>query len=298
MIDNLINDISNYIKWLKENKQYNITLHLFPIRFKFVMDRLIEFNIHNNPYCLAIKSNADVWNRCVQSQNKILNIKNSEPFFGMCHAGICEFVFPLITQENLGFISVTGYCSDFKKAKSRIEHIAHDVCVSQKQLIKQYKLSATTDLPDFEEMKILLNPLCHMVYKLDDYTAIYHYDNDNFSNNEEFIVNQLISHINRYFSLKLTLENLSRNYHCSKSTMARVFKAHMGITIMEYILQVRMNEAERLLSDTVFSVQEIGEICGFSDANYFSHTFKKHSGLTPTEYRKTHNKQKELQQTR
>lgn len=286
MINDLINDISKYIKWLKKNKGYNITVHLFPIRFKFVMDRIIEFNIHDNPYCLAIKSSPEVWSKCVKSQNKILNMKNTKPFFGMCHAGICEFVFPLVTDETLGFISVTGYCSDIKKAKIRIERIASDVFVGEKQLFKQYELSTSKELPDFDEMKILVNPLCHMIYKLDDYTSLYHYDKDDFSTNEEFIVNQLISNLHRNFSSKLTLETLSLDCHCSRSTMSRIFKAHTGLTIMEYLLRVRMNEAERLLSDTVFSVQEIGEICGFSDANYFSYVFKKRTGFTPSEYKK------------
>lgn len=287
MIGELIDDISNYIRWLKKNKSYNITVHLFPIRFKFVMDRLIEFNIHDNPYCLAIKSSPEVWSKCVRSQNKILKMTDPEPFFGMCHAGICEFVFPLIAAETLGFISVTDYCSDMKKAKMRIERIAPDVFVGEKQLFNQYELSTTRELPDFDEMKILLKPLCHMIYKLDDYTTIYHYDKQDFSSNEEFIVNQLISSLHRNFSSKLTLDSLSSECHCSKSTMSRIFKEHTGCTIMEYLLNVRMQEAERLLSDTVFSVQEIGEICGFSDANYFSYIFKKQKGLTPSEYRKS-----------
>ena len=287
-MDELINTIAKYIKWLKENKDYNIAIHLFPVRFKFVMDRLIKFNIHNNPYCLAVKSNTEMWNKCVKSQNKILCIKSSEPFFGMCHAGICEFVFPLISSETLGFISITGYCSDLKKAAARINKIAENSCISGKQLLKQYKLSTTSELPDFDEMKALIDPIRQMIYRLDELTSVFHYDVDSFSNNEEFIVNQLINYLSRNFSAKLTLGSLSETCHCSKSTMSRIFKEHTGVTIMDYLLDVRMKEAERLLSDTVFSVQEIGEICGFSDANYFSYTFRKNSGMTPTEYRKDH----------
>lgn len=286
MIDKLINNISSYINWLKENKDYNITIHLFPIRFKYVMDRLIDFNIHNNPYCLSIKSREDIWNSCVKSQNKIINIDTDEPFFGMCHAGICEYVFPLKSHEMLGFISVTGYCSDINKAKKRIKNIAKEACIGEKQLLSQYKLCTKTILPDFTEMKTLIYPLCYMIYILDELTAKLHYDKDTFLNNEEFMVNQLIAYMNRNFPSRLTLEQLSNECHCSKSTISRIFKSHTGMTIMDYLLKVRMNEAKKLLSDTVFSIQEIGEICGFCDGNYFSYIFKKQFGITPSLYRK------------
>ena len=54
---------------------------------------------------------------------------------------------------------------------------------------------------------------------------------------------------------------------------------------MEYLTEIRMNRARELLAGTELSMKEICGEVGYSDPNYFSRIFKKHTGLTPTEYK-------------
>jgi two-component system response regulator YesN len=83
----------------------------------------------------------------------------------------------------------------------------------------------------------------------------------------------------------LTLQKVCRALAVSKSYLSSVFKAHTGMTLVEYITTVRMEEAKLLLSSGDRKIYEIAEEVGFRDAHYFSLTFKKQTGRSPTEFR-------------
>lgn len=74
--------------------------------------------------------------------------------------------------------------------------------------------------------------------------------------------------------------------HCSESTLNRTFKRDTGWSLAEYIVRKRIDNAEKLLRDTAWSVSMISDLCGFRDQAYFSRVFKKSTGLTPNEFRK------------
>ena len=60
----------------------------------------------------------------------------------------------------------------------------------------------------------------------------------------------------------------------------------MQITIIDYINQVRIENAMRLLDETHMKTYEVSEAVGFTDESYFSRIFKKVTGVRPTEYKK------------
>lgn len=70
----------------------------------------------------------------------------------------------------------------------------------------------------------------------------------------------------------------------------RCFKEETGATPLEYLTALRVNRAKKLLRATPYqSIDSIAAGCGFSDGFYFSRVFKKHSGVSPREYRKKYN---------
>ena len=66
---------------------------------------------------------------------------------------------------------------------------------------------------------------------------------------------------------------------------SRIFKEGTGENFIEYLTSVRMEKAKELLGNGEYSMKEIGVMVGFSDPNYFSRSFKKNVGVTPTEYK-------------
>ncbi|MED4727647.1 response regulator [Aneurinibacillus migulanus] len=94
------------------------------------------------------------------------------------------------------------------------------------------------------------------------------------------------SYIKRHLAEELTLESLAELVHLHPQYVSRLFKQKAGLTLTDYIIQIRLEKARRLLAETELSMAQIGELCGFLDPNYFSRLFRKHEGETPTKYRK------------
>jgi two-component system response regulator YesN len=65
-----------------------------------------------------------------------------------------------------------------------------------------------------------------------------------------------------------------------------VFKEKTGKTIMEYYLKLKIERAKQLLRENELSVKQISELLAFNEPNYFTKTFKRIAGLTPTAYKK------------
>jgi two-component system response regulator YesN len=89
----------------------------------------------------------------------------------------------------------------------------------------------------------------------------------------------------RYAESDLSLTGVCSALSVSKSYLSPVFKAHTGMTFVEYLTHVRMERARELLTTGDFKTYEVAARVGFRDAHYFSLTFRKQTGLSPTEFR-------------
>ena len=66
---------------------------------------------------------------------------------------------------------------------------------------------------------------------------------------------------------------------------SKVFKEECGLNFIEYLTNIRIDKAKELLEKSNLSIKEICVSCGYTDPNYFSRSFKKNVGVTPTEYK-------------
>ncbi len=85
-----------------------------------------------------------------------------------------------------------------------------------------------------------------------------------------------------------SLASLSAQYNIGERTMTRLFLKNFKRTPIQYIIDLRMKYAVRMLSLNTSTVKDIASDCGFNSVSYFIRTFKKHFGVSPCEYRKTH----------
>ena len=83
----------------------------------------------------------------------------------------------------------------------------------------------------------------------------------------------------------LGVNHLSAQLGYSPNYLGNAFKRAYGLSIADYIGRVRVAEAKRLMDQTDLMVYEIAFRVGFDDQHYFSKTFKKYAGVTPSEYR-------------
>lgn len=93
------------------------------------------------------------------------------------------------------------------------------------------------------------------------------------------------SYLDEHYAEKLTLEDLAGRFYMDKYYLAKCFKEEYGVTINQYLLQVRITKAKQMLRFTDEKIEVIGQECGIGEAAYFSRMFKKIEGISPSEYR-------------
>ena len=92
--------------------------------------------------------------------------------------------------------------------------------------------------------------------------------------------------MDEHYLEKITLEQLSSKFYINKFYLTRIFKEQFGISITNYLLQLRITHAKMLLRFTDMPIDKISHECGMNDANYFSRVFKQVEGITPGQFRK------------
>ena len=97
---------------------------------------------------------------------------------------------------------------------------------------------------------------------------------------------EILSYIDRKYMNKISLKEISDNFHMSEKYFSRYFKNCFKITFVEYVNSVRLEKAASLLSTTDLSVTEVALQCGYTNISYFIRSFKKVFGTSPHVFRK------------
>lgn len=102
----------------------------------------------------------------------------------------------------------------------------------------------------------------------------------------------VITYIRKHYGEKIYIGQLAELMNFNEQYFSRFFKRTVGKTPVEYINEVRIRQASRLLINTSDSVLEIAEKCGFGNVGHFIDIFKRYTGRKPLEYRNEGRKQK------
>ena len=95
-----------------------------------------------------------------------------------------------------------------------------------------------------------------------------------------------LKYIHSFFTSKIDVPNLAKMEGLSNSRYITVFKNQTGKSPNEYIIDLRIQFAKNLLDNTNMSVRQISESVGYHDQYFFSRLFKRHTGISPQEYKK------------
>lgn len=99
------------------------------------------------------------------------------------------------------------------------------------------------------------------------------------------LINDVAKYVRKNISGRTSVEEMARSMFISRTHLAAKFKQLTGMTLTDFILSEKTEEAKRLLKSTDKSLLAIGEYLGFSSQSHFTKVFKKYSGKTPSEYR-------------
>lgn len=99
------------------------------------------------------------------------------------------------------------------------------------------------------------------------------------------MVNKVIMYINDQLESDLTVENIAAHFKISTSHLSRIFREHVGITLVEYLNVRRVEESQYYLRHTNKSITSISEQFHFCNQSYFTRIFKKYTNVTPKHFR-------------
>lgn len=94
--------------------------------------------------------------------------------------------------------------------------------------------------------------------------------------------------LQNHYAEDVSLEQAAEMMGMSVFYFSRLFRASYNRTFLEYLTACRLDRAAELLRTTEIPVRAIAPRVGYGDSNYFSKVFKRHTGMTPTEYRQQH----------
>lgn len=99
------------------------------------------------------------------------------------------------------------------------------------------------------------------------------------------LIQDVLNYIAMFLSSDLSLDHIAQQYAVNKCYLSTQFHKEMKINYSEYVNQIRIDHALKMIDLNQGTLQEIAEECGYHDLTYFSKVFKKQKGMSPSAYR-------------
>lgn len=237
----------------------------------------LEVEAVSSDFCMLLRSTPGTEKYCPDFDRclfeKCRQSKKME--ISICHAGLVDAAVPLFHNDVLlGYISLGQMKRDtaFSSIYDRIRDYPVDMNIMEEYYNK---------LPLFDNEKII------SVANIAEVLAKYILLENMLQPSLDPIIEKAVAYIDAHLAQELTLDQITKSIHTSKSTLYRSFHTHFHCTISEYISRKRIDKSIELLrSSADLSVEEISRQTGFSSATNFIRTFRKLEGVTPLKFRK------------
>ena len=284
-----VTNLKNYHKDLPLLNKHKMT-NILRILLKNVCDKdyKFEFVEKTNLFNLNSKNNKDI-NELINSlESKSLDEISSNEyklFFAIREGDkflASRFLDRLLPQKNINsndFTNIRDYKNKLIYYNTLLKKAAELESISTVYLQSLYdtNLKKIESSNDFNELYDLIYGMiigyCDAInyYKLKDYSTL---------------VRKVVDYINLNLVNDLSVKNLADLFYISPTYLARIFKKEVNYSIVEYINRQRIRRSTLLLKDSNLPVNQISQIVGINDFNYFSRLFKKYMNKTPSQYRK------------
>lgn len=177
-----------------------------------------------------------------------------------------NYVVPLLSDEHIPFYHFKGYSTWENRILASIRKIYN----VRNEQVSELKIQ--------RELCDIWITLCENILSLQK-DAVSH-------THHLSALKNMISYISEHYRDKISLENIAKAGNVGKTGCCTIFKKYTNRTPLEYTTQFRLRKSIDLLTQTDMTVLEISDEVGFSGASYFTETFRKRYGCTPSEYRK------------
>ena len=109
---------------------------------------------------------------------------------------------------------------------------------------------------------------------------------NNILSEDDTTLSLIIEYLNEHYSDSITLESVTKKFNINRNKLNAIFLLSTGKTCLNYLMDLRIDMAKIILSNTEILISEVAGRVGYPDSNYFTKIFKKQTGLTPSVFRK------------
>lgn len=258
---------------------------------------LLSYHYHNNNFCNKLKKNDEMFRLCIMKKHKLSEYctNNVSPFYGRCHMGIEEFIFPIVSDNRLiAYICVGEFVQNVCRVEKIVDRYARKYHFDAEDAKSRLKDSVGC-------VEFSVKDLCYNMGILCNYISLYYRyylqntilngqgdgEEENIdTHTKNYIIDNTVSFINDNYSKKLTLQILASNCYCNPTYLSHIFNKYIGKSIVDYINEIRIEKAKMLLDMTNRPITEIALSVGFNNPSYFSQVFKHYLGCSPYDYRR------------
>ncbi len=204
------------------------------------------------------------------------------PFLSTCHLGLTELIVPIRMDEKLAGLAFIGQCRVEKKDdRQAIVAAGARFGGDPAEIGRLYDALPLVSVGTLYSAGTLLDmALKHIV---EQYRAL-----DLPKNLKPTLASRCEGYIRVNYRLPITAGTVAEALHVNQSYLSRVFRADMGMTMQDYLTNMRLEHAKSLLTTTNLPISVVAENSGFIDNNYFSRVFRLRVGESPTAYREHH----------
>lgn len=242
---------------------------------------------HTSNFCQIVKSNRRM-KHCgghdsVRLAARVARLKR--PLVNICHAGIAEVAVPVFVS---GRNVATFFCG-----QARTERVARAGFGSVRKRVVALGVDVEALETEFEKLPEVPESRMEHVGRLLSTAVHYHVEllERSFRDRREMLrghprVEQAVAYARKHCCEEFQEADVARACGISASHLSRTFRKIMGVTFTQYLTELRMVEAQRLLVRTSMSVMEVALSVGYSRHSYFSQRFREVVGTTPIDFRR------------
>ena len=240
-------------------------------------------------YVLKGKCSIDICNKTLHlSKNQLIFLNSEIPHrLIVDHIEGCKilnFEFKLIKGKMKG-ISLRQLCINSDELKGLYETtkpyitIRDDLGIGQtiKELINEYDKDRQVDSVYKDILHVSILTKIALKYKT---------SKDTENGVAQGYVRSMVGYIHNHYDVDIKVKDIAKSISIHENYAQKLFKNSLGVTMIEYLCNFRMEKAELLLENTDIPISEISEIVGINSRQYFSYLFKKRFGKSPSQYRK------------
>ena len=177
-------------------------------------------------------------------------------------------------------MAISPYLPVFNAPESERYWQINSVCLNQICSLLD-ELASECKKPD--KASIILSEALFLQLVVILYRFRHHPDSQELTPNHQ--IDMLLTALHGSISIPFNIEQFCLQLQIAPRTLRRHFKTKTGMTISDYLQQLRLCRAMSLLRDPTRAISLVAADCGYDDSNYFSSVFRKLTGETPSQYR-------------